>query len=412
MTTTRRTVLGALGVSVAATGATLAGTGTARAGTARAGTAGATGAARATSGRVPPELRPGGALDAFVAEEAAQGRFSGSVLLTHRGRQVLARSHGMADRERSLPNGPDTLYSLASVTKLFTAVAVAQLAQRGEVGYQATVGTYLDGFPAEVADRVTVHHLLTHTSGLGDTFRMPGFAEESATWDSVEEVMAGFGRYVRTDRPAFAPGAGFAYSNTGFHVLGEIVAAVAGRPYHDHVREHVFRAAGMTGSDFYTRTQWRDDRRIAHPYAVTETGGREDVLEQRLFVGTPAGDAFANCAGLDRFARALTGGELLDPTFVGITLGGKVPPAGPQRPPGDGDRPRRTMFQAYGPMATLEAGQWTIGHNGGSRGIATSVEVFPDTDWVAVVLANYDTPQGVMPSVPTKARELILAAGA
>ncbi|GAB2909309.1 serine hydrolase domain-containing protein [Streptomyces mayteni] len=406
MTTTRRAVLGALGVSFAATGATLAGTGTARAGSAE--------AARATSGRVPPELRPGGAFDAFLAAEAEQGRFSGSVLLTHHGRQVLARSHGMADRDRSLPNGPDTLFSLASVTKLFTAVAVTQLAQRGEVRYQATVGTYLDGFPAEVADQVTVHHLLTHTSGLGDTFRMPGFQEESATWDSVAEVMAGFGRFVRADRPAFPPGAGFAYSNTGYHVLGEIVAAVAGRPYHDHVREHVFRAAGMTDSDFYTRTQWRDDRRIAHPYAVTETGEREDVIEQRLFVGTPAGDAFASCAGLDRFARALTGGQLLDPAFVGITLGGKVPPAAPRGAPGNGggEGPRRTLFQAYGPMVALERGQWAVGHTGGSRGIATSVELFPDTGWVAVVLANYDTPQGVLPAVPDRARELILAAGA
>ena len=395
MNTTRRTVLGALGASAVAattTGVTPAGAG-----------------AGAVSGRVPPELRPGGAFDAFLRAEAEQGRFSGSVLLTHHGRPVLARSHGMADRDRAVPNGPDTVFVLASVTKLFTAVAVAQLVQRGQVAYQATVGTYLDGLAAEVADRVTVHHLLTHTSGLGDPFRMPGFWDEAPGWSSVEEVMAGYLAFIRTDRPAFPPGARHAYSNAGYHLLGEIVAAVSGQPYHDYIREHVFEAAGMTRSDFYTKPRWRTDRRIAHPYARAESGEWEDVLEERLFVGTPAGDAFASCGDLARFARALTGGELLDPGHTAITLGGKVPPA--PAGGGGGGGPARTVFQAYGPLAALERGQWVVGHGGGSRGISTSVDLFPDTGWVAVVLANHDVPLGTMPAVPAKARELIVAAG-
>jgi CubicO group peptidase (beta-lactamase class C family) len=97
------------------------------------------------------------------------------------------------------------------VTKLFTAVAVAQLAQQGTVAYNGKLGTYLSGFPASVADTVTIHHLLIRRSAL-----------------------------------EFPPGAGFRYSNAGYHVLGATVAQVTGQSYYDYVREHVFRAVGMT----------------------------------------------------------------------------------------------------------------------------------------------------------------------
>lgn len=389
-TPSRRSVLGLLGVAPVA--------------------ALAAGPALATqdSGRLPGTLRPGGELDRLVADRAARDQFSGSLLLTNRGRTVLARSYGMADLGRDVKNGPGTAFALASVTKLFTATAVAQLVRQGKVSHNGTLGTYVDGVPDALRD-ITVHHLLTHTSGLGDYHGMPGFREESATWTSAAQVMSGITGYVLRSTPMFAPGAGWAYSNSGYHLLGEIVARASGTPYHDYVREHVFAAAGMTGADFVTKPRWLTDRNVAHPYRRDEQGRWTDTVAEFGFVGTPAGEAFATAADLDRFARLLYRERLVDGPATHLMLSGKVPPGPPPgggNPPPPSGRPAWTVFQCYGPQGTLLGGQWSYGHTGGNpAGIATAVEFFPDTDWVLVVLTNHaDTP---MREIVETARGLI-----
>ncbi|MEO6087425.1 MAG: serine hydrolase domain-containing protein [Umezawaea sp.] len=388
MTTTRRSVLGLLGASgiaLATAGATRAGTGSA----------------------IPDALRPGGEFDRFVKEKADKDEFSGSVLLTHRGRTVLARSYGTANEQRA--NGPDTLFALASVTKPFTAVAVAQLAQAGKIAYNGKLGAYLSGFPASIADTVTVHHLLTHTSGLGDHFALRGYLEAALAWTSAEQVMDGTTDYIRRSELLFQPGAGSRYSNSGYHVLGAIVAQVTGRSYYDYVREHVFRAAGMTDSDFHARPRWHTDPRIAHPYATQPSGGRLDLIDKRLFIGTPAGDAFSTCADMARFARALQGEKLLNPAFTHITLSGKVPQPPPTVAPAPGSPQAGTKvaFQCYGPLTLLVDDQWVTGHSGGAPGTSTDFQMYPDSQWVSVILSNYDYGMGVPPPVMVKARELI-----
>ena len=343
------------------------------------------------------------AFDQFVKEQAEKDAFSGSLLLVHRGRPVLARSYGRAND--AAPNGPDTLFAMASITKLFTAVAIAQLAQARKISYESTLGTCVSGFPAEIADTVKIHHLLTHTSGLGDTFTMPGYMAEALTWTDVDQVMNGTTDYIRRSSLAFAPGAGSSYSNAGYHLLGAIVAQVSGKSYYDYVREHVLRPAGMTTTDFYTRPQWHSDPRIAHPYAKQPSGERADTIDERLYVGTPAGDAFTTCADMARFARALQGSKLLDPVFTGITLGGKVPPPSPPGPP---PAVPPVGFQCYGPVTLLVNNQWVTGHGGGNRGTSTDFQMYPDSEWVTVILSNYDY-DGGPPPVVMKARDILTA---
>jgi CubicO group peptidase (beta-lactamase class C family) len=368
-------------------------------------------AAAAQGGRSAPDgLCPGGELDRFVAERAAADQFAGSLLLTHRGRTVLACSYGMADKQRAVANGPDTAFGLASVTKLFTAVAVAQLVQQRKVAYQERLGTYLAGFPAAIAG-ATVHHLLTHTSGLGDYHLMPGFFADSATWTSPEQVMAGTTGYIRRSEPLFAPGAGWSYSNSGYHLLGEIVAAASGMSYYDYVREHVFAAAGMTRTDFVALPRRQTDRRIAHPYHRDAQGQWVDGLAEVGYIGTPAGDAFATCADLARFARFLYQERLLTPGHTRLMLSGKVPPAAPAAPPGQNPPPQgpraEAVYQCYGPTGSLVSGQWMFEHGGGNTsGESTAVQLYPDTDWVLVLLSNY--PDAALP-IAALARGLIVA---
>ncbi|MEV0403441.1 serine hydrolase domain-containing protein [Actinoallomurus sp. NPDC050550] len=115
---------------------------------------------------IPPDTRPGGAYDRYVAKLAADGKFSGVVLLSHRGRTVLSRSYGMADKEKGIANHEGVAFSLSSAGKPFNAVAILQLAQQGKVKLSETVGTHLKGFAKDIAEQVTIHHLLSGTSGL------------------------------------------------------------------------------------------------------------------------------------------------------------------------------------------------------------------------------------------------------
>lgn len=200
MTTTRRAALGLFGVSsLAATGALAACTSKGQAIATQ---------AKSALDRVPKGLRPGGELDKLLESKAARDEFSGNVLITYQGQTVLSRSHGLADKAKSVPIGPDTLFGLLSVAKLFTAVAVAQLAQRGKLNYLDTIGKHLTGFSAVVADHVTIHHLMTHTSGLGDFFGDPGFFEAARTWKTEQQQVDAMNRFVRNEKLAFTPGAG------------------------------------------------------------------------------------------------------------------------------------------------------------------------------------------------------------
>jgi CubicO group peptidase (beta-lactamase class C family) len=360
--------------------------------------------ASSAAGRVPQALRPGGEFDRMLADLAAQDTLSGTVLLKHRDRTVLSRSFGMADKQRSIPNGPDTVFALGSITKIFTAIAVGQLAQQGKIAFHETLGTYLGGFPAETANQVTVHQMLTHTSGMGDFIGSPVFRTEAVKWTSPEQVMDAGLAMIREEPLKFAPGAGLEYSNSAYHVLGCIVATVAGTSYHDYIREHIFRPAGMTRSDFLTKPQWREDPRAAHPYSSAHQpdGQRVDAIDNYAIythIGTPAANSHSTAPDLAAFTKALLGHELLSPAYTELMLSAKVPkkPLGPS-----GTAP--VPFNAYATTNDIVNGQWAVGHNGRAPGTAVNLDWFPQSDWTAVVLTNYD---GIMPGPTTSPPEAV-----
>ncbi len=309
----RRTVLGALGAAPVAVGAVLSGiapgtdTGTVL-------------AASEPSGddRIPPDTRPGGAYDRYVAELAAQDKFSGVVLLSHRGRTVLSRSYGMAVRERGIRNHEDVAFNLASASQPFLAVAVLQLAQQGEVTLSDTVGTHLNGIATDIAEQVNIHHLLTSTSGIDAPE-----PDWQRIFNSREEVHEYNQQWARQATLVGVPGSTdnghTAGAGVGLAMAAQIVEAVTGMTYWDYVHEHVFGRAGMTGSAFYTRDQWLTDEHIAHPYMRQADGSRVDAVRNldkgnlnpqapdrnpgRSFIGHASGEGFATAPDLVRFAR-------------------------------------------------------------------------------------------------------------
>jgi CubicO group peptidase (beta-lactamase class C family) len=306
--------------------------------------------------------------DEWLRRGAAAGQFSGSVLVAKGDRVLLKRGYGMADRARHLANTARTRFCAASMGKMFTGVAIAQLAGQGRLAFTDTVGAHLPGFPPEIADRVTVHHLLTHTAGMGDVLRRtPDGPPPPVTL--AEQL-----RRIAAEPLLFDPGARFSYSNSGFIVLGGIIERVTGRKYPDHVRDRVFRPAGMadTAIRVYRASEVAG---MAHGYAGgTDTG-------DELRIGNPSGGAYSTVGDLFRFARALTRHRLLSPALTDTVVTGKVATDRPG--PGEDE-------YAYGFGDRRIGGVRIVGHNGGSPGYEGQLDIYLDQGWTVVILTNQD----------------------
>ncbi|MFI0370382.1 serine hydrolase domain-containing protein [Actinomadura sp. 1N219] len=394
----RRFALGLLGALPLATGGVLASSeiAEATAGTSRGG--------------------PGvGAYDRFLKRLAEQDEFSGTVLLAHRGRPVLARAYGMADKERSIPNRVDTIYNLASTAKTFTGLAVVQLARKGRVSFHEPVGTYLDGYPDEVAKHVTVHQLLTHTSGLVNHI-LPGEGDNRVT-NSVEEEMRLRSEGHRKAKPMFTPGTQHSYSSVGFSILGELVATVSKeKSFHKYVADNIFAPAEMTSTAYYTRPDWLTNKRIAHPYIYQNDGSRVDGVRNldagavlnggngsnaaRAFIGSGGGGAFSTASDLVRFSFALESGKLAGRAYSELFMGMKFP-----RKPRDDSDAATAGFAAYGPVASISGDQRLVGHGGGIAGGNTNWTIYRDSGWIGVILCNYDLDVG---SIIAEERKAVL----
>lgn len=387
----RRTVLGALGAVPVAAGAALSGIGPGS----------IVAAAEPSSGhdRVPRDTRPGGAYDRYVADLAAQGKFSGVVLLAHRGRTVLARSYGMADKERGIPNDEDIAFNLSSAGQPFLSVAMLQLVQQGAVTLADPVGIHLTGIATEIAEQVTIHHLIGGTpSGIDAPVPDP-----RRIFHSREEVREYHQQLVRQATLVGVPGAIDDVQRPGGGVAGDmaaqIVEVVSGMTFWDYVHEHVFGRSAMTGSAYYTRDQWLTDEHIAHAYMLTPDGTEVDAIRNldkdstslqgpgenpgRSYVG----NAFATASDLLRFSKALYDGTVLDRPFADLLAAPQMPH---WRAKDGGPPPAYPSFEAYTMPVAIINGQWVIGRGGASGGVGANWNIYPDTGWLGVVLCNDD----------------------
>ena len=185
-------------------------------------------------------------IGALVGAYHEAGRFDGAVLVSDGGEVVYRGAVGLADATWGVPNAPDTRFRVGSVTKQFTAALVLQLVEEGLVDLDAPVTTYVPDYPAESGDRVTVHHLLTHTSGIPSYTSLPDFGDVVRDPFAPDSFLAVF-----QDLPLeFEPGAEWRYNNSGYFLLGVIVEKVTGQPYAEALRERILAPLGMGRSAY------------------------------------------------------------------------------------------------------------------------------------------------------------------
>jgi CubicO group peptidase (beta-lactamase class C family) len=316
------------------------------------------------------------ALKAKLDHFSATGQFSGAVRVARGGKTVFDYVVGEADRERHVANTSDTLFRIGSMNKMFTAVSVLQLVEAGKIDLDAPIGTYLPDYPnKDLASRVTVRHLLTHTGGTGDIFSPEFFQHRTELCEPGDYI----GLYGARD-VAFVPGERFAYSNYGYVLLGAIVAAVSGEDYYDYVRDHVYRPAGMTASDSLPETAAVPNRSIGYTRQgpngpLPQEQPNFDTLPCR---GSPAGGGYSTVGDLVRFAGALQAGKLVGPELLAAATTTQA-----EMGPGLG--------YGYGFGNSLVNGTRQFGHNGGAPGMAAELMVFPELGYEVAVAANTDT---------------------
>lgn len=317
-----------------------------------------------------PRLKEAEALAALTAragEQTKKDEFSGVVLVGRHGEVVLQKAWGLANRETKAPNTLDTRFRLGSMNKMFTAVATLQLVEAGKLSLDDTIGKILPDYPnKDVASKVTVRHLLTHTGGTGDIFG-PDFEKNRLTLREHGDYLKLYGSRGLTHEP----GAEFRYSNYGFVLLGALIEKVSGMSYYDYVRSHIFQPAGMTSTDSLTEADAVPNRSIGYMKGPGGWAPNTDTLPWR---GTAAGGGYSTAGDLLRFAQALESGKLISKASLAAAT-----------------TPHKEDY-GYGFGIEGEGPLRSYGHNGGAPGMNGDLRIYPQSGYVVIALSNLDPP--------------------
>jgi CubicO group peptidase (beta-lactamase class C family) len=327
-------------------------------------------------------------LDAFVQKLADADVFSGSVLLAKNGQPLYKKAFGLATKDFNVPNRVDTKFNLGSMNKMFTAVAVAQLVEKGTLSFDDPLSKYLPGFPnKESAQKIQIRHLLTHTSGLGSYFNQKFMESSRARFRTVDDMM----KLADDEKLAFEPGAQWSYSNTGFLVLGAVIEKVSGQSYYEYLREKIYRPAGMSNTDAYELDLVNPNLAVGYQKEFTDNGVRfRNNIFEHVIRGGPAGGGYSTVEDLLRFDVALRSGKLVGREYTKLLLSPKPELNSPQ----------------YGYGFGIDTERQIVGHSGGFLGISSNLDMFLQNGYTAVVMSNYG---GGSQPVAAKIQELVLA---
>lgn len=245
-------------------------------------------------------------IQAHLEAYHALDQFNGTALVADDGELVYQGALGLANADWQLPNGLDTKHRLASVSKQFTAMLTLLLVEEGELELDAPITRYLPDYPKESGDRVTIHHLLNHTSGIPSYTDRPGFMSRDAKDAmSVEDFVATY----CSDPLDFEPGTQFRYNNSGYFLLGAIAEAVTGQSYEAALRQRIFEPLKMADTGY-------DDQYAVLPKRAT---GYTDTLGRRtvalwMDMSTPyaAGALYSTAGDMWKWDQALRAKTLLD----------------------------------------------------------------------------------------------------
>lgn len=301
--------------------------------------------------------------DSYIKGLPSSQHFRGTIVAGQNGHVLVEKSYGLAVEEWKVPNSPDTKFEIASVSKQFTAAAILQLADSGKLRVDDPVSKYYLEAPSSWKG-ITVHQLLTHTSGLPNN-RLEDFTKGLCLPYTPGELIETF-----KNRPlAFAPGSSWAYTNTEYYLLAFIIEKLSGESYGAYLAHHIFEPLKMTHSGFATTLAVVPQ--LAEGYTREgDTVRHRDYFDRSLEIG--AGGIYTNAEDMLLWNKALDSPGFLSSQALDLMF--------TAHPPGN-----------YGYGWFIESSpRRKIYHEGGDPGFAAFEARYPDEHVVIIVLANED----------------------
>lgn len=328
-------------------------------------------ATQAASSELPPDALKA-RMDEVFAEWNKTNAPGCGVAVSRNGVLVYERGFGMANLDLGAPITPASIFPAASISKQFTAMSILLLAQRGQLSLDDPVWKFIPDWAGR-EHRITIRHLLTHTSGLREAFTLIGVASPREDGVNMNDAIA---RVLARQRGLnFIPGTEFQYNNGGYNLLGTIVKRVSGQSLREFAQANIFKPLGMT------RTHFHDEPAMLVPNRVTGYSRGKGGFR----LARPEGGIVGN-AGLFTTASDLMKWEQ---NFADARVGTPALLAEMQKPVvttewGDGS------FYGFGLLIGEHRGLLTVGHGGGDPGISTYVLRYPDQGFAVTVLGNMD----------------------
>jgi CubicO group peptidase (beta-lactamase class C family) len=332
---------------------------------------GAPGAQEATAPAPPPDAIVVQRVDEYMQAEMRVNGFSGTILLARKGTPIVAKGYGLANAEWDIPNTPRTKFRLGSITKQFTSMAVMQLQQQGRLKVQDPICQYLAPCP-DAWKAITIHHLLTHTSGIPSYTNPPSYPATMMVPKTVDQMVAGF-----RDLPLeFEPGSQFKYDNSGYFLLGVLVEKVTGQTYERVLRDQIFTPLGMRDSGYDNTAQILSMRASGYSRQGADVTNAPYLDMVQPFA---AGALYSTVEDLLKWDQALYTEQLLPAAAKSAMF-----------TPFKGD-------YAYGWQAPAPSpqtfGRKQLAHGGGINGFSTMIIRLPDENVTSLVLSNVQQAQ-------------------
>ena len=349
------------------------------------------------SGNLPPyspisskEMNP--YLKKYMKQLLKLDRFSGSVLVAKGDTVLFEETYGMSDKKLNLPNNANTSFNIASTTKTFTAVAIVKLAAQGRLKFTDPISKYIPEYPKDIANQVSIHHLLTHTSGIElDDYKPFNLDNDNAK--NLNEALKAQVTHIDSlnegRRKNFKVLNKYDYSNEEYVLLGIIIERVSGMSYAEYIEKNIFNPLNMTNSFAdIDKLSHHQNQAIGYTYKDKESNFIGGVRHGNGGVGlylAPDGGIYSTARDLYTYFKAINNHtfvnketqELLHKKHAKFFV--------------DKDESRH---YGYGFQINQVGKAITIGHGGVRPGVGSRFEYYPEEDYYVIVLSNYGSMSG------------------
>lgn len=307
----------------------------------------------------------------YIDNQTKLGHFSGSILIAKQGEVILNKGYGMANLEHEILNTPQTKFRLGSTSKPFTALSILQLQEQGLLSIHDSIDRFLPDYPN--GHKITIHHILTHTSGIPNFTQLPDFAEFKGVYTRPENTVKRFKNLPLE----FAPGDRFKYSNSGYVLLAHIVEHISKEVFSDFLQKHIFAPLNMHNSGCDNHKTILKNRASGYEVENHKIVNCEFI---DMSIPTGGGGLYSTAEDLYLFDRGLYTNKIISIASLDLMHRSYV------------TSPQHSASYGYGWFIAddkfKDTSRKRIGHGGGIYGFKSEFNHYVDDDVVVIVLSN------------------------